>query len=139
MAVPSPLPATEKDMLAIERLARSFDLDLEEASWNQFIIAEKEGEIVGFGRLREYSDCTEIATVGVIHPERNKGIGSSIVNELIRKGPKEIYITCVIPGFFSRLGFQPVRQYPSVLRKKVDFCKLYNFTEEQVFVMKREK
>lgn len=132
-------PASEKDMPAVERLAKGLDLDMEEMSWKQFKIAKKENNIIGFGRLRNYGDCTEIATLGVIPPERNKGAGTSIVKELIRIGPEEIFVTCVIPDFFSRLGFEVVKQYPSVLQKKVDFCKLYHFSDEQIFVMKMMK
>ncbi len=139
-------PACEKDLPVIVQLAKSFDLDCEDLSWEQFIIAKSDDAIVGFGRLRDYPDpensgagCTEVATVGVIHEERNKGIGTSIVNKLIQTGPKEIFVTCVIPNFFSRLGFEAVKQYPTVLQKKVDFCKLYDFCDEQIFVMKMVK
>lgn len=129
-------PAEEGDMPMVECLAKSFDLDCEELSWKQFVVAKNNETIIGFGRLRYRPDCTEIATVGVIEEERNKGVGTAIVNELIRIGSNEIFLTCVIPHFFSRLGFETVKQYPSVLQKKVDFCKLYNFSDEQIFVMK---
>jgi len=132
-------PASEKEFVTIENLAKSFDLDFEDVSWKQFLVAKKEAEIIGFGRLRNYFECTEIATVGVIHSERSKGVGTLIVNELIRIGQKEIFVTCVIPNFFLRFGFQPIKQYPSALQKKVDFCKLYNFTKEQIFVMRFTK
>ena len=132
-------PASEKDFEAILHLAKSFDLDLEDVSWQQFVIAKIEESIIGFGRLRNYSGCTEVATVGVIHSERGKGLGTLIVNELIRRGLKEIFVTCVIPNFFSRFGFQPIKQYPPVLQKKVDFCKCYNFKEDEIFVMKLVK
>jgi|ERR1051326_8069333 N-acetylglutamate synthase-like GNAT family acetyltransferase len=131
--------AIKQDSSEILRLAKSFDLDVEDFSHEQFLIARKENQIIGFGRLRKYNDCTEVATVGVIHPERNRGVGTSIVKELIQIGPKEIFVTCVIPNFFSRVGFEAVKHYPSVLRKKVDFCKLYNFSEEEIFVMKITK
>jgi N-acetylglutamate synthase-like GNAT family acetyltransferase len=134
-------PASEKEMETVMRLAKSFDLDLEDVYWKQFVVAkkEKENEIIGFGRLRKYDACVEVATVGVIQPERNKGVGTSIVKDLMERGPKEIYVTCVIPNFFSRLGFEAVKQYPAVLQKKVDFCKLYDFTDEQIFVMRFTK
>lgn len=128
-------PAAESRQTELLRLANSFDLDVEDISWKQFLIAEKENHVIGFGRLRKYSECTEVATVGVIEPERHKGIGTSLVKELIRMGPEEVYVVCVIPYFFSHVGFHAVKQYPSVLQKKVDFCKLYNFTDEQIFVM----
>lgn len=130
------IPAIETDLHEIVFLAKSLDLDLEDVLWQQFIVAKKEESIIGFGRLRNYSQCTEVATVGVIQEERNKGIGTTIVKELIRLGPAEIYITCVIPKFFIRLGFQTVKEYPFILQKKVDFCKLYDFSDEQIFVMK---
>lgn len=137
------LPAMETDLPEILGLAKRFDLDMEDVSWKQFLITKKENQIIGFGRLRKHADtgnagdgCTEVATVGVIEPERHKGIGTSIVKELIRNGPEEIFVTCVIPDFFIRFGFVPVKQYPCVLQKKVDFCKCYDFTEEQIFVMK---
>lgn len=140
------LPASETDLPEILRLAKSLDLDVEDISWKQFLIAKKENHIVGFGRLRNYPGpdnsglgCTEVATVGVIKPERNKGIGTAIVNELVRIGPSEIYVACVIPDFFARFKFEKVKQYPPALQKKVDFCKCYDFTDDQIFVMKLVK
>jgi N-acetylglutamate synthase-like GNAT family acetyltransferase len=130
--------ASENDLPIIEQWARSFDLDCEEIFFKQFIVAKKNNTIVGFGRLRNYPECTELATLGVIPEERNKGIGTAIVNELIKTGPSEIFVTCVIPHFFSRLGFRAVKKYPCVLQKKVEFCKCYNFKEEEIFVMKIE-
>jgi len=133
------LPADETDLHEIIFLAKSLDLDLEDILWQQFVVAKKKGGVIGFGRLRNYSQCTEVATVGVTPKERNKGIGTSIVKELIRIAPSEIFVTCVIPGFFRKFGFDTVKQYPSVLQKKVDFCKLYDFSDEQIFVMKLKK
>lgn len=129
-------PASESDLSVIERIAKSFDLDCDDLSWKQFIVAKNNDAIIGFGRLRTYPECTEIATVGVVSEERNKGVGIAIVKELIRIAPSEIFVTCVIPAFFHKAGFETVKQYPSVLQKKVDFCKLYDFSDEQVFVMK---
>jgi N-acetylglutamate synthase-like GNAT family acetyltransferase len=131
--------ASESDMLVIERLAKDFDLDREALLKDQFMVAKRGHAIIGFGRMRKYPECVEIATVGVISKERKSGVGSLIVKELIRTGPSEIFVTCVIPDFFSKLGFQMVKQYPSVLQKKVDFCKSYDFSDEQIFVMKITK
>jgi N-acetylglutamate synthase-like GNAT family acetyltransferase len=129
-------PSSESDIFVIEQLARSLDLDLEDISFHQFITAKRNGKIIGFGRMRTYPDCSEIATVGVIPEEQKSGVGSLIIKELIRTGPREIFVTCVIPDFFNKFGFQLVKQYPSVLQKKVDFCKSYDYSDEQVFVMK---
>lgn len=129
-------PTSDAEMLIIEPLAKNFDLDCDDLSAHQFVTAKKNGVTIGFGRLRKYPGCAEIATVGVLIEEQKKGVGTLIVKELIRTGPPVIFITCVIPEFFSKLGFQLVKQYPVVLQKKVDFCKSYNFNDDQVFVMK---
>ena len=131
--------ALRSDMLVIEQLAKKLDLDIEDISWDQFITAKKNDKIIGFGRLRKYPGCAEIATVGVIEEERKSGVATLIIKELMRSGPSEIFVTCVIPDFFNKLGFQMVKQYPSVLQKKVDFCKSYDFSDEQIFVMKITK
>ena len=132
-------PASEEDLPVIELLAKSFDLDCEEILAKQFLVAKKNNVIVGFGRLRTFASCTELATIGIVHEMRNHGIGSAIINELIRIGPSEIFVTCVIPDYFKKFGAKPVKKYPAVLQKKVDFCKLYDFKEESIFVMKLEK
>ena len=126
-------------MDVISRLAKSFDLDCKKMSWTQFIVATKKEKIIGFGRLRQYPDFTELATVGVIQQERGKGVGSYLVNALTNRGPQSIYVTCVIPDFFGRLGFKKVATFPLILQKKVDFCKLYGFKDGEIFVMKIEK
>ena len=131
--------AFASDMPLIEQLAKAFDLDCNDFILDQFIVAKRNEKIIGFGRLRKYPECAEIATVGVIEEEQKNGVGSLIVKELIRTGPSEIFVTCVIPDFFNKFGFQMVKQYPAVLQKKVDFCKSYDFSDEQVFVMKRIK
>ena len=63
-------PALQKEFRVIEHLAKSFDLDCEDVSWKQVLVAKREENIIGFGRLRNYSECTEVATIGVIHSER---------------------------------------------------------------------
>lgn len=128
-------PASEPDMPDIERLAKGFDLDCEDFSNKQFLVAKTNELIVGFGRLRKFPSCTELATIGVVPEMRNKGVGRAIVKELVRIGPAEIFVTCVIPDFFRKLGFNPIKKYPSVLQKKVDFCKSYDFKDETIFVM----
>jgi N-acetylglutamate synthase-like GNAT family acetyltransferase len=136
---PRIVAASEADFSVIEQLAKSLDLDWEEVSWDQFVVAKQGSNIIGFGRVRKYADCAEIATVGVAPQQRKKRVGQQLMEKLIQLSPSEVFVTCVIPDFFSRFGFKPVKQYPPVLQKKVDFCKSYHFCDEQIFVMKLEK
>ena len=130
------IKATAEDLEQILSIAQSLDLDVEFISWKDFVVVRKSGRVIGIGRLRKYETCTEIATVGVVEPERHQGVGTAIMRSLMAAVPKEVFVVNVIPSFFSRLGFVRVSEYPVVLKKKVEFCKLYNFTEEQIFIMK---
>jgi len=127
--------ASENEMAEITRLARSFALDCEDLRPKQFLTAEKNNKVIGFGRLKKYPSFTELATLGVVPEERNKGIGSAIAGELLSGRADEIYVACVIPDFFARLGFQIVKNYPALLKRKVDFCKRYGFNDDEIFVM----
>jgi N-acetylglutamate synthase-like GNAT family acetyltransferase len=113
------------------------DLDLTDAHYDQFVVACKEKEIVGFGRIRRYEECVEVATLGVVEAEQKKGIGSAVVKELLGRTSGEVYLTTVIPQYFSRLGFKEVKDFPDVLKKKLDFCRSFGFHAEEIFVMKR--
>ncbi|HET7819062.1 MAG TPA: GNAT family N-acetyltransferase [Bacteroidia bacterium] len=132
------IPATAQDMPIIEKFAKKFDLDCENLHYEEFIKAQKAGEdqLIGFGRLRRYPNCTELATLGVLSNERKKGVGLAVVTKLVEIGPKEIFVTSVIPDFFKKVGFIQVKEYPTVLQKKINFCKCYGYREEEVFVMK---
>ena len=98
--------ATNRDMPAIVRMIGEFHLDYENLEPGQFVIVEDAGVMVGFGRLKPYPDATELGCVGVLHERRNQGIGSLIVDELISRGPKEVWITTDMPNYFRSLGFR---------------------------------
>jgi N-acetylglutamate synthase-like GNAT family acetyltransferase len=140
------ISASPEDLPIIEYLAKGFELDCEDLDWNQFVIAKRKNDLVAFGRLRKHhsaekpqEDCIEIATVGVVAAERGKGVGTLIVKELISRSASDIFLTCVIPHFFEKIGFHIVKQFPSALQKKVDFCKSCNFKDDQIFIMKLKK
>jgi N-acetylglutamate synthase-like GNAT family acetyltransferase len=123
----------------VVRLAKSFDLDREEMKREDFLVALSNDTVLGFGRLRTYSDCVELATIGVVEALRNYGIGTAIVKKLIENGPKEIYVTNVIPSYFKRFGFKRVKEFPDVLMDKINFCHSFGYDEDQIHVMKLRK
>lgn len=101
---------------------KEYELDDRGLQKEEFIVALDDQKIVGFGRLREHSDCTELCSLGVITPLRRKGIGRKIVAELISKAKKELYLVCIIPDYFIPFGFTKVEDYPSSIQNKKDFC-----------------
>jgi N-acetylglutamate synthase-like GNAT family acetyltransferase len=112
--------ATNRDMPAIVRMIGEFHLDYENLEPGQFLIVEDGGVMVGFGRLKPYADATELGCVGVLHDRRNKGIGSLIVDELISRGPREVWITTDMPNYFRPMGFVESSDVPKSIAEKLD-------------------
>jgi len=111
--------ANNKDMPAIVRMIGEFGLDYENLRLEQFVVAEDGSVMVGFGRLKPNPDATEIGCIGVLHERRKEGIGKLIVEELIRRGPEEVWITTDIPEYFESLGFTKCTSVPNSIAQKL--------------------
>ncbi|MDU0329123.1 MULTISPECIES: GNAT family N-acetyltransferase [Paenibacillus] len=78
-------------------LEQSITLDEAQAA-RKFLVAEWEGEIVGFGQLSEADDegVSELTRLYILKEHQRKGIGKKLLNELIRLNPliTEIYAWC---------------------------------------------
>ncbi len=99
---------------------RAFRLDDENLQSAQFIVAERDGKAVGFGRIKPYREVSELGCVGVLETDRASGIGSRIVGELIRRFPsREVYITTDLVDYFEKLGFRRLDNPPFELAAKL--------------------
>ncbi len=101
---------------------KEFELDDRNLIPEEFTAAFLNNELVGFGRLRNHADCTELCSLGVVKSYRNKKVGKTIVEELIRISPYRIYIVCIIPQFFISSGFRIIADYPLSIKNKLDYC-----------------
>lgn len=129
----------DKEFLQIAEYIQEFDLDNRGLQKEQFTAAFRDNELVGFGRLREHEDCTELCSLGVVTPHRRKGIGKKIVKELIRRADKSIYLVCIIPEFFTPLGFRIVNEFSDSIHKKINYCKEELIVPESYVAMLYEK
>ncbi len=123
----------------IIRLIGQFELDDRELQSTQFLAAVSENALLGFGRIREYAACSELCSLGVVEPLRSKGIGSKLVQQLIRQAQQPLYLVCIIPGFFEPLGFKQALDYPPELAQKLDYCRESLSVPEEYVVMKYEQ
>jgi N-acetylglutamate synthase-like GNAT family acetyltransferase len=113
-------PASPDDMSWITDCIRQFRLDDENLQFPQFIVAEREGRAVGFGRIKPYKEVNELGCVGVLEAERARGIGAQIIRELIRRFPSpEVYITTDLIDYFEKLGFRRMDDPPFELAAKL--------------------
>lgn len=113
---------TLQEFLQIRNYIQQFELDDRNLQQEEFIAAFRENELVGFGRLREHSDCIELCSLGVVTEHRRQGIGKAIVSELIKQTNKDIHLVCIIPDFFTPFNFRIVQNYPFAIQDKLNYC-----------------
>jgi N-acetylglutamate synthase-like GNAT family acetyltransferase len=113
---------TNKEFEAVCLFITQYELDSRNLQKQQFTIALRDNEMVGFGRLLEHSDCLELCSLGVMTTHRNQHIGKAIVEELIKHSVKNIYLVCIIPDFFKPFGFIVVQRFPKSIQNKMDYC-----------------
>jgi N-acetylglutamate synthase-like GNAT family acetyltransferase len=123
----------------IIRLIAQFELDDRNLLSSQFLAALSEETLSGFGRIREYAGCSELCSLGVVEPQRHKGIGRQLVQKLCQKTRQPLFLVCIIPEFFEPLGFEMTTQYPPELQQKLDYCRLALSVPEEYVVMKYEQ
>ncbi len=131
--------ASAQQFNGIIRLIGQFELDDRELQPTQFLAAVSEDTLLGFGRIRNYAGCSELCSLGVVEPQRHKGIGSLLVEKLIQKAQQPLYLVCIIPGFFEALGFRNATEYPPELGQKLDYCREALSVPEEYVVMKYEQ
>lgn len=112
-------PAEIADIEKILHYSEEYGLDCEDLNYEQFYIAEIQNEIAGFGRIKQYGEVCELASLGVLEKFRKNGIGKKIVAELINTAPfEDIRITTVIPEYFEQFGFVKDDNVPDALLLK---------------------
>jgi N-acetylglutamate synthase-like GNAT family acetyltransferase len=127
-------------MKIIESYVEKFRLDNENLKFEQFIVAERRGSIIGFGRVKPYQHCFELGCVAVLEAYRKRFIGSAIVKRLIRDFPSDdIWITTDIPEYFQRFGFQATTNAPQEILDKIKrVCQFRQHPNAMVMVFRRK-
>ncbi len=122
----------KKEELAFsqERL-KKYVLDSTNIDWEQFFVARLKDKNVAFGRIIDYADSFEIASLGVDYYHRKKSIGKIMLTYLVEKAKrkdsrKPIYGVTHIEHFLAACGFIEVKDnYPDYLDYKRKYiCRL---------------
>ncbi len=113
---------SDKEFQSICDYIKEFELDNRDLKKEQFVLAAEGTQLLGFGRLRKHADCTELCSLGVVMPHRMKGIGKAIVQELLKGSSDAVFLVCIIPDFFTPLGFRVTEQFPTSIKDKITYC-----------------
>jgi amino-acid N-acetyltransferase len=97
----------ERDLMLFRSLADIY------TNLQTFLVAEKDGEIVGCCALEViWSDLAEVKSLAVEESHKGRGVGASLVNAAVEKakiiGVPKVFGLTLKPEFFEKLGFKVV-------------------------------
>ena len=114
--------ANENDFETIKFLIQQFDLDNRNLELNQFLVAKQNNLLLGFGRIRKHNGCDEFCSLGVVEEKRYNGIAKLLIEARIEIATQPIYLVCIQPEYFEKLGFVIVNDYPPEIEDKLNYC-----------------
>jgi amino-acid N-acetyltransferase len=114
--------------------------ELYENVW-EFTVAEQDGQVVGCGALRFYTEeLAEIRSLCVDPAWKTAGLGRAITQQLLREaksyGAKTAFALTIVPGFFAKMGFYPAERSDLPLKVWRDClqCEKYYRCDEKAMV-----
>jgi N-acetylglutamate synthase-like GNAT family acetyltransferase len=115
-------PATEADETTIRRMVKAEHLDPTSLKWQNFLMAEHEGKVVGIGQIRPYANCPELGSLVVLKEFQRQGIGGMLIEALLARESGVVYLECRRPleSYYRRFGFEEISwwQAPMPLKLK---------------------
>ncbi len=101
--------AAQADIKDIKTLLSFYYLDTEKVEKNlpEFIVAVLDKKTVGCACL-DIGDIVELRSIAVLPANRNKGIGSRLVDAILTRATEladTVYLRTTSPAFFEKKGF----------------------------------
>lgn len=83
----------------------------------EFVVAEQDGKVVGFGALHVmWQDLAEVRTLAVAKSAKRKGIGAAMLRELLERarvlGVRRVFCLTFEEEFFRSHGFEVISDVP---------------------------
>jgi len=103
--------ATESDQAEITASVRGARLNPRNLHWERFVVAERDGRLVGVAQVRQYADgVRELASLAVHPPVRGLGVGTALVDALLAGDDEPTYaiVDRRYAPHYARWGFGPV-------------------------------
>ena len=104
-------PLVEKRVLLGKELVELYE------SIQEFVVAELDDEVVGFGALHVFwQDLAEVRTLAVSENSRQRGVGAAILRELLERarllGIHRVFCLTFETKFFGSHGFAEISDVP---------------------------
>lgn len=115
-------PAAAHEQALIRALIRREQLDPLNVHWQNFLVAEADGQIVGIGQIKPFPGARELGSLIVLPDYRQRGVGAALIRSLIarERGPLVLFCLAFRGRYYAKFGFQRValRDIPGSLKVK---------------------
>jgi N-acetylglutamate synthase-like GNAT family acetyltransferase len=116
-------PATPADQETIVSFIRQAKLNPRDLHWENFLIAEEGGKMIGIRQIKTHAQGTREVASGFVLPEyRRQGISARLMNELLagETGPLYTMVSEKRAAYYEQFGFQRVEvaQLPADFRRE---------------------
>jgi amino-acid N-acetyltransferase len=136
--------AHAEDDALIKQMVREARLDPSKLIWQNFVMAEVNGEVVGIGQVRHHADgAHELGSLYTKKAYQGQGIAAQIIAALEAKYEKPMYLFCMskMEPFYNRFGYQRVedgKTLPWALRRKYRLTHLVRLFGFRVLIMRKD-
>jgi amino-acid N-acetyltransferase len=143
-------PARAEEQERIVSLIHEARISPRNLHWENFLVAEQEGAIVGIRQVRIHAQGTREVGSGYVLPEyRHQGISARLMNEILGHQKGVLYLMCRdkwVP-YYEQFGFRRVRadDLPSDFRKEyrigriiTSFISIFMKDKVRIVPMKRD-
>ena len=116
-------PALQADQETIVSFVRQARINPRNLHWENFMVAEEDGQVVGIRQVKVHSQGTREVASGFVLPEfRRRGISARLMNELLARetGPLYTMVNGKRAAYYEPFGFRrvDVDQLPADFRKE---------------------
>ena len=103
--------ATEADLFFIEKKMGEHHFDAANLSYNEFVVATENSDLIGFGRIRKTGAIYEVGCIVVVEEKKGRGVGKLILAHLLEYAPvKRVYAMTDWVEYFKGLGFTEMKR-----------------------------
>jgi N-acetylglutamate synthase-like GNAT family acetyltransferase len=116
-------PARQEDQETIVSFIRQAKINPRNLHWQNFLLAEENGQAVGIRQVKVHAWGTREVASGFVLPEyRRQGISALLMNEILSREQGTLYLMCRDrrAAYYEPFGFQQVEvsQLPPDFRKE---------------------
>jgi len=140
-------PAYEAEAKQIKDLIHEVGINPTGLDWKRFLVAvDGTGRVIGCGQIKPHGgDILELASIAVPSSHRGQGIARKIIEILLAKNPRPLYLMCIEhngPMYekfgFRTIGYNEMPRYFQRIQKLFDVSKTVRRVDEGLLVMKLE-